>query len=216
MQRPKSLFGRTRAKPDYGPGADPEDPGYDSLNRDDKAALAEEDLQHTGMGSLSGIPINRKNSGAARPAMVAASPAGSAHHQTTEPKNISEYWARLRKGRRWPASADIDTKLVGLTWKNSLIMVVGENGAPWRFEPLVSDVLRGGGQRLTGNEIEFNHLVMEWMLSIGRNAERLGRPVEESDIFPTEDGEVRYRVMAVPLGDDESKVTHILGHITRM
>lgn len=211
MHRPKSLFGRPAAKPE----AVPEESEEGSLYGDEDAALAGENLDHTGMGSLSGVSIRRQNQGAARPAPVTASSAGN-RHETTDPKNIAEYWARLRKGRRWPAKADIDTKLVGLAWKNSLIMVVGEGGAPWRFEPITVDIIRGDGRRLTGDDIEFNHLVMEWMLTIGRNAERSGRPVEESDLFPTEQGEIRYRVMAVPLGDDESKVTHILGHISKV
>lgn len=216
MHRPKSLFGRPPAKPEYGHDAESEEPEEESLYGDEDAALQSEDLEHTGMGSLSNISIKRENEGgAARPAPAAARP-GASRHESTDPKNIAEYWTRLRKGRRWPTREDIDTKLVSMAWKNSLIMVVGEDGAPWRFEPLVPDIVRGGGASLAGSEIEFNHLVMEWMLSIGRNAESSGRPVEKSDVFPTEEGEVRYRALAVPLGEDESKVTHILGHVARV
>jgi len=75
--------------------------------------------------------------------------------------------------------------------------------------------MRGGGLSLTSNDIEFNHLVMEWMLSIGRAAQQAGGPVEDSDVFPSENGEVRYRVVAAPLGDDDSLVTHVLCHIMR-
>jgi hypothetical protein len=217
MNRPKSLFGRAPVKPEFGLDAAGDVPEDGPLVGDDGSVLDEEDLEHTGMGSLAGIPIRRQSDAIARPAMPSASPAGAGRAQHAEPRNISEYWSQLRRGRRWPAKSDIDTKLVGIKWKNSLIMVVGENGMPWRFEPLISDVLRGGGVSLTSNEIDFNHLVMEWMLAIGRSAQQAGKPVEDSDVFPTKDGDdVRYRAIAVPLGDDDSSVTHILCHISRV
>ena len=211
MIRPKSLFGRAPVKPEYGLGT-ADDAEDDPLPGHGESAFEEEDLEHKGMGSLAGIPIRRKGRGSAKPAMPSA---GAGRPELSEPRNISEYWSRLRKGRRWPAKSDIDTKLVGIKWKNCLIMVVGERGTPWRFEPVMAGVMRGGGLSLTSNDIEFNHLVMEWMLSIGRAAQQAGGPVEDSDVFPSENGEVRYRVVAAPLGDDDSLVTHVLCHIMR-
>jgi hypothetical protein len=213
MIRPKSLFGRAPAKPAYGLGTEPGASDEGPLSADDESALEEEDLEHKGMGSLSGIPIRRKAGGTAKPAMPAT---GAGRPEQADPRNISEYWSRLRKGRRWPAKSDIDTKLVGIKWKNCLIMVVGERGTPWRFEPVMSGVMRGGGLSLSDNDIDFNHLVMEWMLSIGRAAQRTGGPVEDSDVFPSDDGEVRYRAVAAPLGDDDSVVTHVLCHIAKV
>lgn len=213
MIRPKSLFGRAPVKPAYGLGTADDAPEDDLLSGVDESALEEEDLEHKGMGSLAAIPIRRKGRGSAKPAMQSA---GIGRPEQGEPRNISEYWSRLRKGRRWPAKSDIDTKLVGIKWKNCLIMVVGERGTPWRFEPVISGVMRGGGLSLTSNDIDFNHLVMEWMLSIGRTAQQTGKPVEDSDVFPSESGDVRYRVVGAPLGDDDSAVTHILCHIMRV
>lgn len=213
MIRPKSLFGRAPAKPAYGLDDAVGSPEDDALPPGDDPALEEEeDLEHKGMGSLASIPIRRKAGGSARPAMP--TPTGT-RPDHSDPRNISDYWSKLRKGRRWPARADIDTKLVGIKWKNCLIMVVGERGSPWRFEPVTSGVMRGGGLNLDSNDIEFNHLVMEWMLSVGRAAQEAGKPVENSDIFPSDNGDVRYRVVAAPLGDDETAVTHILCHIMK-
>lgn len=215
MHRPKSLFGRASTKSGFGLGGPDAEPEDESLAGTDDT-LEEEDLEHTGMGSLAGISIRRKSDGGGGPALPSASPASVAPSRQGEPRNIAEYWSQLRKGRRWPARTDIDSKLVGIKWRNSLIMVVGENGMPWRFETLMSDVLRGGGISLTSNEIDFNHLVMEWMLSIGRRAQEAGRPVEDTDVFPTKDGDTRYRAIAVPLGENDSQVTHILCHIVRI
>lgn len=212
MIRPKSLFGRAPPKPDYGLGGVSGTPDVEPAIEDDENILEEEDLEHKGMGSLAGIPIRREGSGSAKPA-VPGTPGRSVQ---SDPRNISEYWSRLRRGRRWPARSDIDTKLIGIRWKNSLIMVVGDDGMPWRFEPLMSGVMRGGGISLTSNDIDFNHLVVEWILSIGRAARQSSGPVENSDVFPSETGDVRYRAIAVPLGDDDSTVTHVLCHIARL
>lgn len=213
MQRPKSLFGRVQPKPAFGLGAARDSTGEDLHVEEFEQAAENEDLEHTGMGSLSGISIHREARGAAAPATESAR---AIRPGQTDPRNISDYWSRLRKGRRWPAKSDIDTKLVSIKWKNCLMMVVGERGAPWRFEPLMPPVMRGGGLSLTDTEIEFNHLVMEWILSIGRAAQQTGKPVEDSDMFPSDSGEVRYRAVAVPLGDDDASVTHVLCHIARI
>lgn len=213
MPRPKSLFGRAPAKPAYGlgetAGAPDEELQFDGL----RPELDDEDLEHKGMGSLSGIPIHRKERGAAAPAAVSAY---ASRPGQAEPRNISDYWLRLRKGRRWPARSDIDTKLVSIKWKNCLIMVIGERGTPWRFESLTPGVMRGGGLSLTDNDIDFNHLVMEWILSVGRAVQQTGKPVEDSDVFPGTGADVRYRAVAVPLGEDDTVVTHVLCHIARI
>lgn len=215
MNRPKSLFGRAPAKPSYDLDSIAGASEGDLPNDGENLEAEEEDLEHTGMGSLSGIPIHRKSrAGAAAPA---AMPSASANRPTaSEARNVSEYWSRLRKGRRWPAKSDIDIKLVSIKWKNCLIMIVGERGTPWRFEPLTPGVMRGGGLSLTDNDIDFNHLVMEWILSMGRAVQQSGGPVENSDVFPGNGGDVRYRAVAVPFGEDDSKVTHVLCHISRI
>lgn len=213
MNRPKSLFGRSPAKPDPEFDGAPE-PEEEPL--DEEAILAEEDLDHTGMGSLSGISIHRSAEGAAGPAAPASPRASPARSQDVLPRDVAEYWLRLRQGRRWPSRSDVDTKLVSVQWKNSLFMVVGHDGMPWRFESLTSDVMRGGGQSLTsGMDIEFNPMVMEWMLNMGRTAMQTGRPVENSDIFPLSNGDVRYRAVAVPLGETDDQVSHVLCHIMK-
>ena len=55
MIRPKSLFGRTPAKPEYELGA--AQPAPNEETPDEEAVLADEDLEHSGMGSLAGISI---------------------------------------------------------------------------------------------------------------------------------------------------------------
>jgi hypothetical protein len=217
--RPRNPFGSSPVRPVQ---EAPEELEADALyeeepyGRQGESAEEEEDLQLEGMGSLTGVSIRRKNdSNAAKPATQPR--ATVARPEETAPRNIVEFWSRLKKGRRWPARTDIDAKQIGMHWPNSVLMRVGENGLPWQFEPLTSDVLRGGGQGFHTGEIEFgNSLVMEWILGMGRRTQQAGQPQEDADIFPTDGGDVRYRAMTVPLGEGEDTVTHVLCHVQKM
>lgn len=212
---PRSFPFRTRA-PDpepetFAPDDEVAGPLY-SEGGDD----APDDLDLPDTASLTGISIRRKKNAMAKPSVQPTRPeAGIVRSERIAPRNIAEYWDRLRKGRRWPQRGDIDPKQIGLHWPNTLLMKVGLNGDPWRFESLISGIMRGGGQSFHNGEIEFNSMVMEWILSIGRTAERAGKPVEDVDNFPTAAGDVRYRAMAVPLGDNEATVTYVLCHVIK-
>jgi hypothetical protein len=191
---------------------------YEDEPYDNPGAAAEEesDLDLAGTGSLTGISIRRKaEKGAAKPAVQPR--ATVARPEETAPRNIVEFWSRLKKGRRWPARSDIDAKQVGMYWPNSVLMRIGENGLPWQFEPLTADVVRGGDHSLHTGEIEFgNSLVMEWILGLGRRAQQAGQPQEDVDVFPTGVGDVRYRAMTVPLGEDDDSVSYVLCHVLKM
>jgi hypothetical protein len=102
-------------------------------------------------------------------------------------------------------------------WPNSVLMRIGENGLPWQFEPLTADAVRGGDHSLHTGEIEFvNSLVMVWILGVGRRAQQAGQPQEDVDVFPTGVGDVRYRAMTVPLGEDDDSVSYVLCHVLKM
>lgn len=212
--RPRNPFGSGLVKPaQEAPEELEEDTFYEGNGVGEGE---EEDLDLTSTGSLTSISIRRKDAeGAARPS---AQPRASVPRpQDTAPRNIVEFWTRLKKGRRWPARREVDAKQIGMHWPNSVLMRVGEGGLPWQLEPLMSDVMRGGGQSFHTGEIEFgNSLVMEWILDMGRRTQASGRPQEDADSFPTNTGDVRYRAMTVPLGDDENTITHVLCHVVKM
>lgn len=212
----RNPFGSGSVKPT---GEAPEEPESDSLyesepHGDQNDGIVEEgNLDLSGTGSLAGIAIRRKRTGGgARPATQP--PVGSPRPQDSPPRNIMDFWSRLKKGRRWPARGDIDAKQVGTYWPNTVLMRVGENGVPWQFESLMSGVVRGSGQGFHTGEVEFgNSLVMEWILELGRRTQRAGQAQEDADTFPTQAGDVRYRAMAVPLGEDDAAITHVLCHV---
>lgn len=217
--RPRNPFGSGQPKPVQ---EAPEELEADSFYEDKayetqaKGLNIEEDSDLADMGSLTGISIRRKNdNGGAKPAVQPrASVAGP---RDAPPRNIVEFWSRLKKGRRWPGRKDIDAKQVGMHWPNSVLMRVGENGLPWQFEPLTAELIRGGGQNFHTGEIEFgNSLVLEWLLEMGRRTHGAGQPQEEADIFPTNGGDSRYRALTVPLGDDDDTITHVLCHVVKV
>lgn len=217
--RPRNPFGSGLVRPVQ---EAPEEMEADALYEDDPyidpgvAPEGEEDLSLAGMGSLAGISIRRKaGNGAARPAGQPR--ATVARPEATAPRNIVEFWSRMKKGRRWPARQDLDVKQIGMYWPNTVLMRVGENGLPWQFEQLTSDVIRGGGQSFHTGEIEFgNSLVMEWILQLGRRTQQVRQPQEDADQFPTGSGDVRYRAMTVPLGENDDSISHILCHVLKM
>ncbi len=210
---PRNPFGSGAPKP---PQEAPEEFEADALYEDTSPAAPEneEDPDLPGMGSLAKISIRRKKDGTAKPAVQPRAP--QSRPEEIAPRSLVDYWSRLRKGRRWPRRGDVDAKLVGTYWPNTVLMRVGEGGLPWQFESLMSDVLRGGGQSFHNGEVEFgNSLVMEWILELGRQTQFSGRPQEDTDVFPTTTGDTRYRAAAVPLGETDETVTHILCHVQR-
>lgn len=216
--RPRNPFGSGLARPVQ---EAPEELETEALYEDESyidsgdAPEGDEDLTLAGMGSLAGISIRRKGSGVAKPAVQPR--ATVARPEVTAPRNIVEFWSRMKKGRRWPARRDVDAKQIGMYWPNTVLMRVGENGLPWQFEPLTADVMRGGGQSFHTGEIEFgNSLVMEWILQLGRRTQRVRQPQEDADQFPTGGGDVRYRAMTVPLGESDDSISHILCHVQKM
>lgn len=178
---------------------------------------AEEDLELPSAAALTGISIRRKKDGMAKPAVQPTHPvAGIVRSEQSPPRDIAEYWARLRKSRSWPARADVDPKQIALHWPNTVLIRVATADQPWRFEPLISGLMRGGGQSFHNGEIEFNSMVMDWILSIGKNVEKTRRVVDNVDTFPTAAGNVRYRAMAVPLGESDAAVNYVLCHVKRV
>lgn len=196
------------------PDSDASEDISDAAAYGEEGAQAEEELEIPGAAALTGISIRRKKDGMAKPAVQPV--VGIVRSEQLPPRDIAEYSARLRKGRNWPARGDVDPKQIALHWPNTLLIRVATADQPWRFEPLISGLMRGGGQSFNNGEIEFNSMVMDWILSIGKDVERARRVVEETDTFPTNSGNVRYRAMAVPLGDSDVAVNYVLCHVMRL
>jgi hypothetical protein len=54
-------------------------------------------------------------------------------------------------------------------------------------------------------------MLTEWMLAIGREAVSAGKPVQDIETL----GSSSYRIVALPLGNEETQVDHVLCNLAR-
>ncbi len=125
-------------------------------------------------------------------------------------------WLRAKNGRRFPSRADLDAEQLAENWPNSMLLTCATGSSLGGDSGRFSQVARlGDVRRAPGEEINFSTMITEWMLAIGGEAARVGQPVQDTEVFPSPDGTHAYRIVALPLGDQQSQVDHVLCHLTR-
>ena len=85
-----------------------------------------------------------------------------------------------------------------------------------RLEASFAEALRMAKRRKAESlepVVEYTPLLTEWLLTIGREVARLGKPLNDTESFPSYKGRVRYQLVGLPLGSGE--VEHVLCHVTR-
>jgi hypothetical protein len=132
------------------------------------------------------------------------------------PGDIYGYWTRVKNGRRFPSRADFDAEQVAEHWPNSMLLTCGTAigaGTHGSF----SSVLRMGANRRTrpGDDLNFTSMITEWILATGGEAARAGTPVQDTEVFPTPDGTHAYKIVALPLSENQTRVDHVLCHLSR-
>jgi len=133
-----------------------------------------------------------------------------------QPGDIYGYWTRVKNGRRFPSRADFDAEQVAEHWPNSMLLTCGHGigaGSHGNF----SSVLRMGANRRSrpGEDLNFTSMITEWILSTGGEAARAGTPVQDTEVFPTPDGTHAYKIVALPLSENQTRVDHVLCHLSR-
>jgi hypothetical protein len=127
------------------------------------------------------------------------------------PGDIYGYWTRIKNGRRFPSRSDFDAEQVAEHWPNSMLLTCDRQGGSF------SSVLRLGANLRSrpGEDLSFTSMMTEWILSIGGEAARAGKPVQDTEVFPTPDGTHAYKIVALPLSDHQTRVDHVLCHLSR-
>ncbi len=129
--------------------------------------------------------------------------------------DIVAYWGRLRGGRRYPKSTEIDAATVADCWPNSILIrcrpgsralepekiFVGGEGVSPRLSGL-----RGGGR------VNLSPMMLQWLLGLAGEVVREGRPMNDVETFPSVKRVVHYRAVALPFSDNENAVDHVLCH----
>jgi hypothetical protein len=132
------------------------------------------------------------------------------------PGDIYGYWTRVKNGRRFPSRADFDAEQVAEHWPNSMLLTCGSGigaGSHGNF----SSVLRLGANRRNrpGEDLNFTSMITEWILTTGGEAARAGTPVQDTEVFPTPEGTHAYKIVALPLSENQTRVDHVLCHLSR-
>jgi hypothetical protein len=132
------------------------------------------------------------------------------------PGDIYGYWTRVKNGRRFPSRADFDAEQVAENWPNSMLLTCG-NGIGAGTHGNFSSVLRLGANRRArpGEDLNFTSMITEWILATGGEAARAGAPVQDTEVFPTPDGTHAYKIVALPLSENQTRVDHVLCHLSR-
>lgn len=157
----------------------------------------------------------------APPAVPPRQPEASASSPSPAPQkpgDITAYWRRLKNGRDFPSWSDLDSRLIADCWPNSMLLRCAADPPRLTLDSLFTKALRVENDGAHGNPAEginFTPMLTEWILSLGREAERFGKPVQDTDALPSESGEIRYRVIALPLSDDQQRIDHVLCHVDR-
>ncbi len=132
--------------------------------------------------------------------------------------NITAYWRQLKNGRPFPSWSDLDSKLIAVCWPNSMLLSCGAETRRLTLDSLFTQALRvehHGADANRAEGVDFTPMLTEWVLSLGREAQRIGKPMQDTDALPSVSGEASYRVTALPLSDDQHRIDHVLCHVDR-
>lgn len=134
------------------------------------------------------------------------------------PQGMLKYWMSLTNGRKYPSWSNFEPATIAEYWPNSMVLTCGPQDG--RGDVTISKVTRIADQNATpstsgANRVEYTPMLTEWILSLGKAAAASGKPMQESDRFPTNEGLVRYQIILLPLSDEQARIDHVLCHVYR-
>ena len=138
-----------------------------------------------------------------------------AAERTRQGNDFYSFWAQRKNGRRFPSYGDFDAKQIAELWPNTMLLSCGIIGAG---NVNFTQVMRLTGTPATAegaDEVNFTPMLTEWMLAIGREAAKAGKPVQDIETFQNPGGASSYRIVALPLGNEETQVDHVLCNLAR-
>ena len=171
---------------------------------------------------LSALSSSRSNGSTAAPVpqprpSVPPTPQQQQQRPAELPKHAGDlygYWTRVKNGRRFPSRTDFDVEQMAENFPNSMLLTCGANGGS---QVNFSSILRLGANRRSqpGETLNITSMITEWILAIGGEAARVGTPVQDTEVFPSPDGAFAYKIVALPLSDQQTRVDHVLCHLSR-
>lgn len=124
------------------------------------------------------------------------------------------YWEGLRRGREFPALADVDPAEIPDLWPFCLVIRVTGDPPSFEFQHVGSALAEGYGllQKAAIAGMSHGDTVFGKAVSLAHAALSKRTPLQESGSFVNEwGGEVKYRCVVMPLSGDEKTVDCLLG-----
>ncbi len=159
-------------------------------------------------------PLERRRAAQEQQKKLAEAQQRAAHNK---PRDVASYWDELRRGRQVPSVIDIDPSEIAQHWPNSLMINCNDISDHATVERSFAEVMRTAREQASAQGevlIEYTPMVTEWIMTVGREVARAGRPIQDIEVFPTSLGNVSYRVIALPLSGERLGDVHALCYIT--
>lgn len=134
------------------------------------------------------------------------------------PETLLDFWHGRLKGRRFPSWSDFESEEVIDRWPNTVLLACDSERRGPRLSAAFVEALRAAKRKDAEQirpTVDYSPQLTEWLLALGREVARLGKPIEDSELLPGLKGRVPYRVVALPLGETPFAVDHVLCHVTR-
>ena len=140
--------------------------------------------------------------------------------QAPEPhrrEDIVTYWKRLRNGRHYPSTADLDDARITADWPNSILIRRRPGSRALEPDKIYAERRDDEDPLADLDEdhgLNLSPLMLQWLVSLAGEVVREGRPMSDDDMFPSRRGSVRYVAVALPFSEDQSFVDHVLCNIS--
>jgi hypothetical protein len=112
---------------------------------------------------------------------------------------------------------NIDPREVAQHWPNTLLISCDSSSGAASLDRSFAEEMRGARQKASDSGevvVEYTPMVTEWIMTVGREVARAGRPIQDIEVFPTSLGNVSYRVIALPLSGERLGTVYALCYIT--
>ncbi|MFQ6017681.1 MAG: PAS domain-containing protein [Kiloniellaceae bacterium] len=145
---------------------------------------------------------------------------GSKRHSAEgpTPEDIVAYWSSLRGGRRFPSKSDLDPRRFASDRSTSILMRCRSGSRVLEAETIFSGRGDPGtvhSEPAPASTVDLSPMMLQWLVSLAGEALRDETPMEDTEAFPALDRSVRYRAVALPLSEDQTRIDHVLCHVYR-
>ncbi len=162
-----------------------------------------------------GMPVEEPNLGG-EPAVGAALAGGTAA--------VLARWYRLRNGCRFPAWSELEQCLHATNWPDSIVIDYRGKDDALALETMDSEIsgasderlVRESSESMSKTRINLSSTMLQWVRAVAGEAVRVGRPLADTEAFPSSTGDLRYRAFALPFTSHQTDCYRVICHLHRV